>query len=92
MFGVISQTVVIHTIRTPKIPFVQDRASFQLTLSTVLVVLTTLLIGFTGIALLFDLPVMVPSYALWMAGLMLVYMVLAQILKSLYIRLNKEWV
>ena len=27
MFGVISQTMVIHTIRTPKIPFIQGRAS-----------------------------------------------------------------
>ena len=31
MFGVISQTMVIHTIRTPKLPFIQDRASRQLT-------------------------------------------------------------
>ena len=50
MFGVISQTMVIHTIRTPKIPFIQDRASKQLTLSTLLVCLVTLLIGFTGIS------------------------------------------
>ena len=53
VFGIISQTVVIHTIRTPKIPFIQDRASKQLTLSTLAVVLITLLIGFTGLASLF---------------------------------------
>ena len=92
MFGVISQTIVIHTIRTPKIPFLQDRASLQLTLSTLLVVAATLVIGFTGIALFFDLPVMPYSYVFWMAVLMLVYMVLAQILKGIYIRINKEWV
>ncbi len=92
MFGVISQTFVIHTIRTPKIPFIQDRASKQLTLSTVLVVLATLLIGFTGVAVLFGLPVMVPSFGLWLAGLMVAYTVLAQILKWIYIKINKEWV
>ena len=91
MFGVISQTVVIHTIRTPKIPFLQDRASRQLTLSTVLVVAATLLIGFTGIARLFDLPVMPPAFGLWLVGLMLVYSLLAQILKRIYIRINREW-
>ncbi len=91
MFGVISQTFVIHTIRTPRLPFIQDRASRQLTLSTVLVVIATLLIGFTGLALLFDLPVMVPSFGIWLAILMAVYTVLAQCLKWVYIRINKEW-
>ena len=92
MFGVISQTFVIHTIRTPKIPFIQDRASNQLMLSTSLVVLVTLLIGFTIIATWFDLPIMVPSFGLWLIILMVIYMVLAQILKSIYIKINKEWV
>lgn len=92
MFGVISQTVVIHTIRTPKVPFIKDRASVQLSISTLLVVIATLLIGFTGIATLFDLPVMVPSYMIWLAGLMVVYTILAQILKRIYMKLNHEWV
>ena len=92
MFGVISQTFVIHTIRTPKIPFIQDRASKQLTLSTVLVVLATVLIGFTAVANLFDLPVMVPSFAVWLVILMAVYTLLAQLLKSIYIKINREWV
>ncbi|MBR2751990.1 MAG: magnesium-translocating P-type ATPase [Clostridiales bacterium] len=92
MFGVISQTVVIHTIRTPKLPFIKDRASIQLTISTLLIVLVTLLIGFTGLAGIFDLPVMLPSFGLWLFGMMILYTVLAQILKKVYIRMNKEWV
>ncbi len=92
MFGVISQTVVIHTIRTPKVPFIKDRASVQLSLSTVLVVIATLLIGFTGLAALLSLPVMTPVFALWLLGMMVLYTVLAQILKGIYIKMNKEWV
>ena len=84
MFGVITQTVVIHTIRTPKLPFIQDNASKELYFSTALVVLITLLIGFTGIAGLFGLPVMVPAFGGWMALLMLVYMVLASVLLRFY--------
>ena len=84
MFGVITQTIVIHTIRTPKIPFIQDNASKQLYLSTALVVLVTLLIGFTPIAGLFTLEVMVPAFGAWMALLMVVYMVLAQIMMRFY--------
>ena len=92
MFGVISQTVVIHTIRTPKIPFIQDRASGQLSLSTLAVVIVTLLIGFTAIANIFDLPVMVPSFGIWLAVLMIVYTVFAQIMKHIYMKANNEWV
>ena len=92
MFGVISQTMVIHTIRTPQIPFIQDRASRQLTLSTLAVCLITLLIGFTALAGLFSLPVMPIPFLGWLAGLMVVYTVLAQALKVVYIRINKEWV
>ena len=92
MFGIISQTVVIHTIRTPKIPFIQDRASTQLTISTMIIVLVTLLIGFTPVATLFALPVMKPAFGYWLVILMVVYSVLAQILKRIYIKINKEWV
>ena len=84
MFGVISQTIVIHTIRTPKLPFIQDNASKELYLSTALVVLITLLIGFTGIAGFFGLPVMVPAFGGWMALLMVIYMTLASIALKLY--------
>ena len=91
MFGVLSQTVVIHTIRTPKIPFINDRASIQLTLSTLAVIAVTLIIGFTGLSTLFDLPTMPISYMLWLAILMIVYMVFAQIMKVIYIKRHKDW-
>ena len=91
MFGVISQTMVIHTIRTPKLPFINDRASVQLTLSTLAVIAVTLIIGFTGVSTLFDLPTMPLSYMVWLAILMLVYMVFAQIMKVIYIKRHKDW-
>lgn len=91
MFGVISQTMVIHTIRTPKLPFIGDRASVQLTISTLAIIVVTLLIGFTGISALFSLPTMPLSYMLWLAILMLVYMVFAQIMKVIYIKRHKDW-
>ena len=91
MFGVISQTMVIHTIRTPKLPFVSDRASIQLTLSTLAVIAVTLIIGFTGVSTLFDLPTMPISYMLWLAILMVVYMIFAQIMKVIYIKRHKDW-
>ncbi len=91
MFGVISQTMVIHTIRTPMFPFIKDRASVQLTISTIAVIAVTLLIGFTGISSLFGLPTMPIIYMAWLAGLMVVYTIFAQILKTIYIKKHKDW-
>lgn len=55
-------------------------------------VFVTLIIGFTAIAGVFDLPVMIPSFGIWLLILMAVYMILARILKAVYIKANKEWV
>ena len=49
------------------------------------------IIGFTGVSTLFDLPTMPLSYMLWLAILMVVYMVFAQIMKVIYIKRHKDW-
>ncbi len=72
-------------------PFVKDRASVQLTISTLAVIAVTLLIGFTGVSALFGLPTMPIIYMAWLAGLMVVYTLFAQILKTLYIKRHKDW-
>ena len=92
MFGVISQTMVIHTIRTHKIPFIQASASPQLYVSSIAVVAVTLVIGTTAIAQIFDMGVVPITYGLWMAILLLAYLVLAQIIKKVYIKINGEWI
>ena len=48
-------------------------------------------IGFTGIASFFSLPVMPIAYLPWIIGLMAVYMILAQIMKTIYIKRHKDW-
>ena len=91
MFGVISQTMVIHTIRTPKLPFIHDRASIQLSLSTAAIIAITMLIGFTGISTFFTMPTITIMYLPWLLILMLVYMILAQIMKTVYIKRHHDW-
>ena len=91
MFGVISQTMVIHTIRTPKLPFIHDRASVQLSLSTAAIIAITMLIGFTGISTFFTMPTITIMYLPWLLILMLVYMILAQIMKTVYIKRHHDW-
>ncbi|MEG2369233.1 MAG: magnesium-translocating P-type ATPase [Raoultibacter sp.] len=81
-----SQTLVIHMIRTPKIPFLESRASLPVTLLT-----------FTGIAVLTSIPFSPAAEALGLAplpieyyGFLLItiicYMVLATIMKKVFVR------
>jgi len=91
VFGILSQTLIIHLIRTNKIPFVQSKSSKQLLVSTFAVVVITILIAFTSIAVVFDLSVMPLMYLVWVLILLLVYATLVQIYKRFYIKKNKEW-
>lgn len=91
VFGILSQTLIIHLIRTNKIPFVQSRSSKQLLISTFAIVAIALIISFTGIATIFDLSKLPLMYMAWIAGLMCVYIALIQIFKKIYIKRTKEW-
>ncbi|MBO4920183.1 MAG: magnesium-translocating P-type ATPase [Erysipelotrichaceae bacterium] len=92
MFGVISQTLVIHTIRTHKFPFIGSKTGRELILSTLAVVIITLIIGFSRLAYVLDMNPLPYTYALWLAGMMLVYLLLAQIMKTIYIRRFGKWI
>ena len=92
LFGIISQTLIIHMIRTHKIPFIQSNASKELTFSTFIIVIITLLIGFTSISEFFSLTKLSLSYMTWIGALMLGYMIIVQMVKKLYIKVNKEWI
>ena len=91
VFGILSQTLIIHLIRTSKVPFIESKSSSQLLISTFAVVLITLVIAFTNIAVVFDLTKMPYQYLGWLAGLLFIYMVFIQIYKKIYIKRNKEW-
>jgi Mg2+-importing ATPase len=80
-----SQTLVIHMIRTPKIPFVQSCASRPvLALSfTGIAVLTA--IPFTPLGTAIGLHALPPVYFAWLAGIILGYMTLATVMKRAYL-------
>ena len=91
VFGILSQTLIIHLIRTSKIPFIESKSSKQLLISTFTVVFITLTITFTDISVIFDLSKLPYMYLLWIAILMVIYIIFIQIYKKFYIKSNKEW-
>ena len=91
VFGILSQTLIIHMIRTHKIPFIQSKSSKQLLISTFSIVIITLVISFTRIATIFDLSKLPYSYLSWILALMLIYIVFIEIYKKIYVKRNHEW-
>ena len=91
VFGILSQTLIIHMIRTSKIPFIESKSSKQLLISTFTVVVITLIIAFTNISVIFDLSKLPYTYLLWIFILMCIYIAFIQIYKKIYIKNNKEW-
>ncbi len=81
-----SQTLVIHMIRTPQIPFIQSKASLPVTLITTLAILVGTLIPYTTVGTALGMYRMPPVYFVWLIGTILCYMILATLLKKLYVR------
>jgi len=81
-----SQTLVIHMIRTPKIPFIQSRASFPLMTLTFTGIFVLTCIPFTGFGKSIGLLPLPPVYFAWLALTIFLYMVLATCLKKVFIR------
>ena len=91
VFGILSQTLIIHLIRTSKIPFIESKSSKQLLISTFAVLCITLIIAFTNISVIFDLSRLPYMYLVWIAILMSIYILFIQVYKKYYIKKNKEW-
>ena len=81
-----SQTLVIHMIRTPKIPFIQSRASLPVLCLTTISISVGTMIPYTNFGRIMDMTPMPAVYFLWLASIVLAYMVLVTIIKKLYIR------
>ena len=91
VFGTVSQVLVIHMIRTAKIPFTQSRAAMPLLVSTVIVALAALVIAFSTLSVGLDMTALPVSFILWLMGLLAGYCFSTQLLKAVYVRRFGEW-
>ena len=85
-----TQTLVMHMIRTKKLPFIQSRASLPVMLLTMLGIAVVTLLPFTPLAAPLGLCALPPVYFGYLALIVLGYMVLATLMKKLYIRKYHE--
>ncbi|THA41086.1 magnesium-translocating P-type ATPase [Streptomyces sp. A1547] len=89
--GLLSQTLIVHMIRTRKIPFIQSRASWPVMVMTVLAVLTGLYLPFSPLAASLGFVPLPAGYFPWLIGVLLAYCALTQLLKTLHIRRFGTW-
>ena len=84
--GLLTQTMVVHMIRTPKIPFIESRAAWPLMLMTVLIMAAGIFLPMGPLAAYFKLQALPLSYFPWLAAILLAYVALTTWLKQFYIR------
>ena len=84
--GLLSQTLIVHIIRSSKIPFVQSRAALPLMLMTVCVMAIGIYIPFSPIAHVVGLQPLPASYFVWLVAVLIGYTVLTQYVKVWFTR------
>lgn len=89
--GLLSQTLIVHMIRTRKIPFIQSRATWPVIGMTTLVMVIGIVIPFTSFGASIGLQALPLSYFPWLVGILLSYCVLTQLVKNWYIRKFSGW-
>jgi Mg2+-importing ATPase len=84
--SIFTQTLIIHVIRTNKIPFIQSRASLPLILSSAAIVSAAAWLTVSPFAGTLGFVPLPGFYWLLLAGMMLSYIVLTQLVKTWFIR------
>ncbi|HNS39215.1 MAG TPA: magnesium-translocating P-type ATPase [Promineifilum sp.] len=91
VFGTVSQVLIIHMIRTSKIPFLQSRPSLPLIVSTTVVTIVALVVGFTNLSIGLDMTPLPITYLFWLAVLLVGYALSTEIIKRIYVKRYGEW-
>ncbi|MCS6960011.1 MAG: magnesium-translocating P-type ATPase [Pseudanabaenaceae cyanobacterium SKYGB_i_bin29] len=89
--GLLSQTLVVHMLRTAKIPFVQSWPSLPVLLSTGTAIVAGMIIPFTPLGESVGMVPLPADYFGWCWAILLSYCALTQFLKGFYIRTFGTW-
>ena len=83
--GLLTQTLVVHMIRTPKLPIVQSRAAMPLTAMTLTIMAVGLSLPMGPWAEYVKLVPLPAAFFAWLAVILLCYCVLTTVMKRFYI-------
>ncbi|AWY40336.1 magnesium-translocating P-type ATPase [Pseudomonas putida] len=86
MVGLLTQTLIVHMIRTPKVPFLQSRAATPLMVMTGIIMAVGIFLPMGPLAHYFKLQALPSLYFVFLPLILLAYMGLTQAVKGFYIR------
>jgi Mg2+-importing ATPase len=89
--GLLTQTLIVHMIRTQHIPFIQSRAATPVILLTASIMAFGLYLPFSPVGAHLGMVPLPPAYFFWLAGILLSYCLLTQLVKTIYIRRFGQW-
>jgi Mg2+-importing ATPase len=84
--SLLTQTLIIHIIRTPKIPFVESRASAALIATTMVISLVGIALPFTAVGAALGFTPLPPLYWPLLATMLLGYSLLTHLVKVWFVR------
>jgi Mg2+-importing ATPase len=86
-----TQTLIVHMIRTAKIPFLQSRATWPVLALTAVIITCGIAFPFLPLGRKLGLEALPGSYFLWLVAIMVCYIALVQVMKRWYIRRFGTW-
>jgi Mg2+-importing ATPase len=89
--SLLTQTLIVHMIRTARIPFLQSRAAWPVLLLTGGIMACGLALPFLAVGAKLKLQPLPLSYFGWLALILLSYSVLTQVVKGWYLRRFGSW-
>ncbi|MDB5309143.1 MAG: magnesium-translocating P-type ATPase [Gemmataceae bacterium] len=89
--GLLSQTLIIHMIRTARVPVLQSTATAPLLVLTVVVMAIGIAVPFSPLGAAVGLAPLPAAYFLWLAGVLIGYCALTQVVKRWYVRRFGSW-
>jgi P-type Mg2+ transporter len=89
--GLLTQTLIVHMIRTQHIPFIQSRAAWPVILLTASIMAFGIYLPFSPLGEHLGMVPLPLSYFPWLVGILLSYCVLTQLVKTFYIRRFGQW-
>ncbi|BCA85983.1 magnesium-translocating P-type ATPase [Enterococcus saigonensis] len=92
LVGLTTQTLVVHMVRTRKVPFIQSRASLSVILTSILAIVTGFVLVLSPLRSVFDFVMLPTEYWGWFILIISGYLIVIEIAKRLYIKFTSEWV
>ncbi len=89
--SLLTQTLVVHMIRTRRIPFLQSIAAAPVLGLTTAIIVIGMLIPYSAIGAKLGMVELPPVYFAWLALTVLAYSVLTQAMKLIYMRRYARW-